>query len=55
MYSSPLQQCLQAGQEAFAAGLKRSVPSQYSRMDITVHTFLKGWDTAAAAASKASK
>tara|TARA_B100002049_G_scaffold180623_1_gene137535 strand:- start:737 stop:904 length:168 start_codon:yes stop_codon:yes gene_type:complete len=55
MNSSPLQNCLEAGKRAFKAGLNRSVPSEYARMDITAFAFLKGWDEMAAMKSKASK
>lgn len=55
MYSSPLQNCLEAGKKAFKAGFNRSVPSEYARMDITAFAFLKGWDEMAALASTARK
>jgi len=45
-YSSPLQQVIEAGKDAFNNGSSRLVPNRYSKIDISNFAFLKGWDIA---------
>lgn len=52
MNSSPLQQVLQAGKNAFANGQGRMVPKQYANFDLFYFAFLKGFDEMAALQSK---